>query len=100
MLEAATEKLIVEIKAQRDMETEVVQAKSKAVATWIGYANRHAAANGGKPWRYLLVPHDRMTGSASLAGLAATFTISPIQPDEADAEDSTDTHTAPETVPA
>ena len=100
VLETATEKLIVEIKAQRDMETEVVQAKSKAVATWIGYANRHAAANGGKPWRYLLVPHDRMTEGASLAGLAATFTISPVQPDEADEEASTVSQTAPETVTA
>ena len=82
VVETATEKLIVEIKARRDLESETVLAKSKAVATWIGYANRHAAANGGKPWRYLLAPHDRMTGSASLSGLAASFTVPAIQVDE------------------
>lgn len=49
VVETATEKLIAEIKARCDLETETVQAKRKAVATWIGYANRHAAANGGKP---------------------------------------------------
>ena len=82
VVETATEKLIVEIKARRDLETETVQAKSKAVATWIGYANRHAAANGGKPWRYLLVPHDRMTESTSLMGLSGSFTIPTIEPGE------------------
>jgi hypothetical protein len=66
VVETTTEKLIVEIKALRDMGTETVQAKSKAVATWVGYATRHAAVNGGNPWRYLLVPHDRMTESASV----------------------------------
>ena len=48
-------------------------AKSKAARTWIGYANRHAQSYGGKPWRYVLVPHDMMTESASLAGMAAAF---------------------------
>ncbi len=76
VVETATEKLIVEIKARRDLETETVLAKSKAVGVWIGYANAHAITSGGKPWRYLLVPHDRMTESASLAGLAASFTVS------------------------
>ena len=90
VVETATEKLIVEIKALRDMETETVQAKSKAVATWIGYANRHAAANGGKPWGYLLVPHDRMIESASLAGLAASFSVAAVDPDK-EAIDSADT---------
>ena len=98
VVETATEKLIVEIKALRDMETETVQAKSKAVATWVGYANRHAAVNGGKPWRYLLVPHDRMTESASLAGLAASFSISAIQPDETGPEASSMAQAPAETV--
>ena len=42
MVETKTEKLIVEIKARKDMEDETVLAKSKAARTWIGYANRHA----------------------------------------------------------
>ena len=74
MVETNAEKLIVEIKARKDMEDEVVLAKSKAARTWIGYANRHAASYGGKQWRYLLVPHDRMTESTSLAGLISECT--------------------------
>ncbi|HEX5327720.1 MAG TPA: hypothetical protein VFW75_13710, partial [Acetobacteraceae bacterium] len=69
------EKLIVEIKARKDLTDEGVQAKSKAARTWVGHANHHAASYGGKPWRYLLVPHDRMTESASLSGLMAEFTL-------------------------
>ena len=81
VVETGAEKLIVEVKALRDMETETVQAKTKAVAAWIGHANRHAEANGGKGWRYLLVPHDRVTENASLAGLIATFTVLPSETD-------------------
>ena len=69
VVETTGEKLIIEIKARKDMEDGTVLAKSKAARTWIGYANRHASSYGGKPWRYLLVPHDRMTESASLVGL-------------------------------
>lgn len=65
-ISTGSEKLIVEIKARRDLTDDIVQAKSKAARTWVGHANHHAASYGGKPWRYLLVPHDRMTESASL----------------------------------
>jgi type III restriction enzyme len=74
VVETKAEKLIVEVKARKDIEDETVLAKSKAARTWIGYANRHATSYGGKPWRYLLVPHDRMTESTSLAGLISECT--------------------------
>ncbi len=75
VVETTTEKLIVEIKARKDLTEETVQAKSKAARTWVGYANQHARSYGGKPWCYLLVPHDRMTESTSLSGLIASFTL-------------------------
>ena len=75
VVETTDEKLIVEIKARKDMEDPTVKAKTKAACTWVGYANRHAAANGGKPWRYVLVPHDEMTESSTLAGLVAKFNL-------------------------
>ena len=75
VVETKTEKLIVEIKARRDLEDETVKAKSKAARTWIGHANAHAKTYGGKPWRYVLVPHDEMRENATLAGLAAKFTL-------------------------
>ena len=81
VVETTTEKLLVEIKARRDLEDETVKAKSLAARTWIGHASRHSASYGGKPWRYLLVPHDAVLENVSIDGLAARFSLPPILPD-------------------
>ena len=78
VVETTTEKLIVEIKAKKDLEDETVLAKAKAARVWIGHANIHAKSYGGKPWRYLLVPHDGLLESMSLAGLAARYELQSI----------------------
>jgi type III restriction enzyme len=74
VVEMIFEKLIVEIKARNEMEDETVLAKATAARTWVGHANEHARSYGGKPWRYLLVPHDAVRENATLMGLAAQFT--------------------------
>ncbi|KAA5595087.1 DEAD/DEAH box helicase family protein [Blastochloris sulfoviridis] len=71
VVETTSEKLIVEIKARKDLEDETVKAKAIAARIWIGHATAHAASYGGKPWRYLLVPHDAVLENMSLEGLAA-----------------------------
>ena len=73
VVETKTEKLIVEIKARKDLEDDTVKAKAKAARTWVGHANAHAKSYGGKPWRYLLVPHDVLAENVSLSGLAAKY---------------------------
>lgn len=73
VVETVTEKLICEVKARNELEDPDVQAKARAARTWIGYASEHAKATGGKPWRYALIPHDEIIGSATLAGLVAKF---------------------------
>jgi type III restriction enzyme len=73
VVETTTEKLIVEIKARRELEDETVKAKALAARTWVGHANAHAKTYAGKPWRYVLVPHDAMLENVSLNGLAARF---------------------------
>jgi type III restriction enzyme len=73
VVETTTEKLIVEVKAANEISDPVVQAKARAADKWVGYANAHAAETGGKEWRYLLVPHDAVGPSATLAGLVARF---------------------------
>ena len=40
--------------------------KAKAAALWC----RHATAHDGKPWKYLLIPHDKIDETKTLAGLA------------------------------
>ncbi len=71
VVETETEKLIVEIKARKDMTDEVVLAKAKAACEWVGHANFHAKENGGKKWLYALVPHDDIKESSTLLGLMA-----------------------------
>lgn len=73
VVETTTEKLIVEIKARKDLDDDTVKAKALAARTWVGHANEHAKTYGGKSWRYLLIPHDAMLANASLKGLAARF---------------------------
>jgi hypothetical protein len=34
-------------------------------------------AEGGKPWVYLLIPHDRIKDNTTLAGLAASCRVMP-----------------------
>ena len=57
------------------MHNEDVQAKAKAAIEWCRHATDHEVANGGKPWSYVLIPHDAITASANLAGLVAKNTM-------------------------
>lgn len=61
---------MVETKARNEMESPEVLAKKEAAVKWCGHASDHAQKNGGKPWQYLLVPHDLVAENMTLAGLA------------------------------
>ncbi|MBD8653659.1 DEAD/DEAH box helicase family protein [Rhizobium sp. CFBP 13726] len=73
VVETDKEKLIVEIKAKNEVDDPVVQAKAKAARKWIHHANNHAKETGEKPWTYVLVPHDAVKPSATLASLVAAY---------------------------
>jgi type III restriction enzyme len=73
IVETETEKLMCEPKRASELDDEVVQAKARAAVTWCHNATEHATANGGKPWSYLLIPHDAITASSTLRGLAANY---------------------------
>ena len=57
---------MVETKARADIDTQEVQAKAAAAVRWCRHASDHAANVGGKPWRYLLIPHDEVIESKKL----------------------------------
>jgi len=59
---------MVETKAHVDMETPEVRAKAKAAAQWCQQASSYAANVGGKPWKYLLIPHDVVNEARQLTG--------------------------------
>jgi type III restriction enzyme len=74
VVETKTEKFLCEPKRASEMTDETVLAKADAAATWCKHATDHANENGGKPWRYLLIPHDQIQDQMTLGGLAAKFT--------------------------
>ena len=61
-------------KTAYEMTDEEVLAKADAAVTWCIHATAHANKNGGKQWRYLLIPHDEIQNQMTLAGLAARNT--------------------------
>jgi len=73
VIETVTEKLLLEVKRADELSAVPVQAKAEAARYWCACATRHALEHAGKPWRYLLIPHDVVGLSATLDGLCARF---------------------------
>jgi type III restriction enzyme len=71
VVETRMARYLCEPKAAMEMNDETVQLKAKAAATWCGHATVHA----GKSWTYLLIPHDKIDESKTLAGLAAAWCV-------------------------
>ncbi len=72
---AETERCIymLESKARNEMTAAEVLAKKDAAAKWCAQATDHNLKNGGKPWRYALIPHDAIADNMTLDGLAGSF---------------------------
>ena len=75
VVETTTTKYLCEPKRANEMTDKVVLDKADAAATWCKHATVHANDNGGKPWRYLLIPHDQIQDQMTLAGLAARYEV-------------------------
>lgn len=52
-----------------------VRRKACAAAKYCADASDYTARNSGKPWRYLLIPHDAVRANMSLEGLAEKFAV-------------------------
>ncbi len=71
----ADHNLIIETKAAKDMVASDVKAKADAAATWCRNASDYSQAQGGKPWKYLLVPHDAVAHNATVSALTGRFVV-------------------------
>ncbi|MBI5395366.1 MAG: DEAD/DEAH box helicase family protein [Verrucomicrobia bacterium] len=60
---------MMESKARKDMEDGEVMAKKDSAVPWCKHATDHSAKHGGKPWKYLLIPHDMIAENMTIAGL-------------------------------
>ncbi len=66
---------MIEPKAANAMDDPEVLAKRDAAVQWCRHASEHARTNRGKPWEYLLVPHDAVASNMTLEGLSQQFRV-------------------------
>mgnify|MGYP003303162315 FL=1 len=72
IVETADTIYMVETKAAVNISNEEVQQKKQAAEEYCRHASEFTAENGGKPWRYILLPHDIIDRTASFEYLIAT----------------------------
>lgn len=63
---------MLEPKARNEMDAVEVLAKRDVAEQWCQHATTHAESYGGKPWVYVLIPHDIIFENMTLVSLAAT----------------------------
>ena len=74
VVETANAKLLCEIKrADHITSSDEVRQKAEAAALWCRRASEHELAHGGKPWSYLLLPHDELTEDKTLKALTGLY---------------------------
>lgn len=59
-------KWMIEGKARNQLESVEVKRKRESAEEWCGHATAHTTANGGKPWKYALIPDDVVDENMSL----------------------------------
>lgn len=64
---------MLEPKAANEMEDPVVLAKKEVAVAWCSNASEHAKEHGGKPWKYVLIPHTAIADNMTLKGLVQRF---------------------------
>lgn len=64
---------MLEPKMKGQMEDAEVLAKQDAAVKWCQNASAHAKSHGGKPWQYVLIPHDMIRENMTIEGLASLF---------------------------
>lgn len=66
---------LTEIKADNQMTNGEVMEKAKAALQYCKHATEHNLKNGGKEWKYLLIPHSEVLPNMSLGFLAGKRTV-------------------------
>jgi len=61
--------LMLEPKKASELTSPDVLAKKDAGIKWCEHATVYASQHGGKPWKYVLIPHDLVAENMSLRGL-------------------------------
>jgi type III restriction enzyme len=64
---------LLEVKARGQLQDPAVLAKKEAAVKWCELATNHNGQNGGRPWKYALIPHDAIADNMKLEGLVRQF---------------------------
>lgn len=78
VVETKDAKYLCEPKKASEIQNPIVLKKRKAAVQWYCHATNYAITYGGKPWNYVLIPHDAIKANSSFEGLCAEFIISRI----------------------
>ena len=71
VVETASCIYLSETKAANEINDTDVQAKAQAALKYCKYATEYTAENGGKQWKYVLIPHDQVTKTNSFKGVVS-----------------------------
>jgi type III restriction enzyme len=64
---------MLEPKNRDEIDNPQVIAKKDVAVKWCEYASEHMLKHNGKPWVYVLIPHDAIAENMTLKGLAGRF---------------------------
>ncbi|MCK5200832.1 MAG: hypothetical protein KAR21_20900, partial [Spirochaetales bacterium] len=67
---------LIEVKAEKDMTSADVQDKAKAAIQYCKHATEYNAEHGEKPWKYILIPHDKISIQMGIITLVEQFEVS------------------------
>lgn len=73
VVETADTIYLVETKKETDIPTEEVQEKARAALKYCQTATEYTTNNGGKPWKYILLPHDSVKYNMEFKYLVNTY---------------------------
>jgi type III restriction enzyme len=69
VVETATSKYLIEVKADDELEDDEVLAKAEVGRVFCSNATDHSKTHGGKPWTYVLLSDSRIASNVSLEKL-------------------------------
>jgi type III restriction enzyme len=75
VVETADTIYLVEVKAEKDIPTADVQDKAKAALQYCKYASEYNAKHGEKPWKYVLIPHDKISMQMGFMTLVEQYEV-------------------------
>jgi len=75
VVETAESIYLVETKKEGDIDATDVQEKANAALEYCKHATDYTIVNSGKPWKYLLIPHNQVNISMSFKRMAEMFIV-------------------------